>query len=82
MRLLVRSGVQFRLSLGFSWFIIYAPDIPESGMLYLLWAISLDNPIPWLETVKKKRKLFQEYMLKSPSSFVLPHSAHDQLEEY
>jgi hypothetical protein len=61
---------------------VNAPDIPESGMLYLLWAISLDNPIPWLDTVKKKRKLFQEYTLTFPSSFVLPHSAHDQLEEY
>jgi hypothetical protein len=74
--------VQFRLYLGFSRIVVNAPDIPESGMLYLLWAASLDNPIPRLATVKKKRKLFQEYTPMSPSSFVLPHSAHDQLEEY
>ena len=47
-----------------------------------LKAISLDNPIPWLRAVKKKRKLFQGYAPMSPRLFVLPHRIHCKLEEY
>ncbi len=55
------------------------PRVSRSSRLK---AISLDNPIPWLRAVKKKRKLFQGYAPMSPRLFVLPHRIHCKLEEY
>lgn len=82
MRLLVRTGVQLSIALGFSRIVANAPTARKLSCSTCLRAVSLDNPIPRLRTVKKKRELFQGYAPMSPSLFVLPHNIHVQLEEY
>jgi len=70
------------IALGFSLIATNAPPARKMNCSSYLKAISLDNPIPWLWVVKKKRKLFQGYVPMSPRLFVLPHRIHCKLEEY
>lgn len=70
------------IALGFSLIVANAPPARKLSCSSRLRAISLDNPIPWLLAVKKKRKLFQGYAPMSPRLFVLPHRIHCKLEEY
>ena len=82
MRLLVRPGVRIDSHSDF-----HGSSRTHLTLLMVrcsAWheALSLDNPIPGRQSVKKKRELFQGCGPTSPSSLVLPHNIHVQFAEY
>ena len=68
--------------LGFSRIVMSFTDNSMENCSASHISLALDNPFREINTVKKKRELFQLHIPMSPSLFVLPHSSHVQLEEY